>query len=123
MILKRFKSVVVRLGASLLALVVMVSAQVAAQTPRIVTADDLSRLPLTEMPAQPDTGNTVAIFLTGDGGWATLDKQVVSEMRAHGIAVVGLNTRPYLSKKVSIPGSMRTEEHGPSCRSSRWTRP
>jgi Type IV secretory pathway, VirJ component len=87
MILKRFKSVVVRLGASLLALVVMVSAQGAAQTPRIVTADDLSRLPLTEMPAQPDTGNTVAIFLTGDGGWATLDKQVVSEMRAHGIAL------------------------------------
>ena len=51
------------------------------------------------MPAQPDTGSVVAIFLTGDGGWAALDKQVVAEMRTHGVAVVGLDTRPYLSKK------------------------
>lgn len=99
MILKRLESVIGRTGASLLALVVLACVPVAAQSTRISTADDLSRLPLTEMPALPDTGNTVAIFLTGDGGWATLDKQVVAEMRAHGIAVVGLNTRPYLSKK------------------------
>lgn len=51
------------------------------------------------MPALPDTGSALAIFLTGDGGWASLDKQVVAEMRAHGIAVIGLNTRPYLSKR------------------------
>lgn len=99
MILKRFKSMAIRLGASSLALFVLGSASAAAQTPSTATVDDLSKLPITEMPAQPDTGNTVAIFMTGDGGWATLDKQVVAEMRAHGIAVVGLNTRPYLSKK------------------------
>lgn len=61
--------------------------------------DDLSRLPLQEMPAIPDTGSTLAVFMTGDGGWAALDKGVVSELRAHGVSVIGLNTRPYLSKK------------------------
>jgi type IV secretory pathway VirJ component len=84
---------------ALVAFVAFVAAPASAQTPRASVIDDLSKLPITEMPAQPDTGNTVAIFLTGDGGWASLDKQVVAEMRAHGIAVVGLNTRPYLSKK------------------------
>lgn len=61
--------------------------------------DDLSKLPLQEMPAFPDTGNTLAVFLTGDGGWAALDKGVVSELRAHDVSVIGLNTRPYLSRK------------------------
>jgi type IV secretory pathway VirJ component len=84
---------------ALVALVALIPTAMSAQPTRSALSDDLSRLPITEMPAQPDTGNTVAIFLTGDGGWATLDKQVVAEMRAHGVAVVGLNTRPYLSKK------------------------
>ena len=61
--------------------------------------DDLAKLPIQEMPALPDTGNTLAVFLTGDGGWASLDKDVVAELRSHGVSVVGLNTRPYLSKK------------------------
>jgi len=61
--------------------------------------DDLSRLPLTEMRAAPDTSGVLVIFLTGDGGWASIDKQVTGEIRAHGVDVVGLNTRPYLGKK------------------------
>lgn len=84
---------------ALVAFVTVVASAASAQSPRSSVVDDLSKLPLTEMPAQPDTGNTLAIFLTGDGGWASLDKQVVAEMRAHGIAVVGLNTRSYLSKR------------------------
>jgi len=92
-----FKSDAIRCGAGLLALVVLASVPVSAQTPN--SADDLSRLPLMEMPAIPDTGSVVAVFLTGDGGWAALDKQVVAELRAHGVSVIGLNTRPYLSKK------------------------
>jgi type IV secretory pathway VirJ component len=60
---------------------------------------DLSQLPLTEMRASPDTSNVLVIFLTGDGGWASIDKQVTAEIRAHGVDVVGLNTRPYLGRK------------------------
>jgi type IV secretory pathway VirJ component len=60
---------------------------------------DLSQLPLTEMRASPDTSNVLVIFLTGDGGWASIDKQVTAEIRAHGVDVIGLNTRPYLGRK------------------------
>lgn len=51
------------------------------------------------MRAAPDTSGVLVIFLTGDGGWASIDKQVTGEIRAHGVDVVGLNTRPYLGKK------------------------
>jgi type IV secretory pathway VirJ component len=61
-------------------------------------ADDLRDLPLIEVPSLA-AGNTLAIFLSGDGGWADLDKQVSATLAAHGIAVVGLNTRSYLGKK------------------------
>lgn len=72
---------------------------VAAQSQSKSTADDLSRLPLTEMRAAADTSGILAIFLTGDGGWASIDKKVTAELQSHGIDVVGLNTRPYLGRK------------------------
>ena len=68
-----------------------------AQTVPLVT-DDVRDLPLIEVPS-PGAGNTLAIFLSGDGGWADVDKQVSATLAAHGIAVVGLNTRSYLGKK------------------------
>ena len=84
---------------NLLALVALLATQNVAQNPAAKGGDDLSKLPLSEMPATADTSSVLAIFLTGDGGWAKLDKQVTSQLRSHGVAVVGLNTRPYLSKK------------------------
>lgn len=99
MIAVRVLSSGVRHGARLLAFFAFTAACASAQTLIRDQGDDLSKLPLSELRAQPDTGSVLAIFLTGDGGWASLDKQVVAEMRAHGVAVVGLNTRPYLSKK------------------------
>jgi Type IV secretory pathway, VirJ component len=81
------------MGVALAGIPVVVGSQVA------VSQDDLSRLPLTEMRATPDSSNVLVIFLTGDGGWASIDKQVTAEIRAHGVDVVGLNTRPYLGKK------------------------
>ena len=52
-------------------------------------------LPLTEIPARR-TGDAVAVFLTGDGGFAELDKQVAHVLADSGIAVVALDTRSYL---------------------------
>ena len=65
---------------------------------RPLAGDDVRGLPLIEVPALA-AGNTLAIFLSGDGGWADLDKQVSAALAAHGIAVVGLNTRTYLGSK------------------------
>ncbi|MFO1507025.1 MAG: AcvB/VirJ family lysyl-phosphatidylglycerol hydrolase [Lysobacterales bacterium] len=56
---------------------------------------DLSDLPLADIPAEGgDAANahTIAIMLTGDGGWAGLDRGVAKALAAHGIHVVGFST-------------------------------
>jgi len=56
-------------------------------------------LPLVELPTKTPAGKTFAILLTGDGGFATLDRGVANELVARGMPVVVLNTRPYLSSR------------------------
>ena len=57
----------------------------------------LSGLPLIELPAEPRTAptDTFAIILSGDGGWAGLDKEVAHALTEQGIAVVGLDSLRY----------------------------
>ena len=52
-------------------------------------------LPLTEIPARRP-GDVLAVFLTGDGGFAELDRQIARVLADSGIAVVALDTRSYL---------------------------
>jgi type IV secretory pathway VirJ component len=57
---------------------------------------DLAGLPLVEVPpARGGRSDTFAILLSGDGGWAGLDKQVAAALAAKGIAVVGLDSLRY----------------------------
>ncbi|MGO9424754.1 MAG: virulence factor family protein [Steroidobacteraceae bacterium] len=58
---------------------------------------DLGKLPVIEIPAQAGTaaGDTFAIILSGDGGWAGLDKEVALALSARGIPVVGLDSLRY----------------------------
>lgn len=70
-----------------------------AQQPKRVVAPDVSDLPLIEIPARNATSRAFAIFLTGDGGWATLDRNVSKELVSHGVSVVALDTRVYLSDR------------------------
>jgi len=58
--------------------------------------DDLAALALVEVPA--DRGRVLAIFLTGDGGWAALDRSVAGALAKRGVAVVGLKSCDYLSR-------------------------
>ena len=51
-------------------------------------------LPLLEFPA--DSGRTVAVFLSGDGGWAELPREVAGGLVDAGVAVVGVDSRRYL---------------------------
>jgi type IV secretory pathway VirJ component len=61
------------------------------------TPSGLGNLPVVEIPAQPGTTPTdsFAIILSGDGGWAGLDKEVALALSAHGIPVVGLDSLRY----------------------------
>lgn len=58
---------------------------------------ELTGLPLIDVPAlagQPPT-DEFAIVLSGDGGWAGLDKDVAAALTAKGIPVVGLDSLRY----------------------------
>lgn len=59
------------------------------------TDSSVRGLPLAEVPARR-AGNAVAVFLTGDGGFAELDKQIANVLADSGISVVALDTRAYL---------------------------
>ncbi|RKH93115.1 virulence factor family protein [Corallococcus sp. AB038B] len=57
-------------------------------------------LPLVEVPATSDVpGDTLALFVTGDGGWASLDQTVSESLAAQGIPVVGFNSLRYFWKR------------------------
>lgn len=55
----------------------------------------IAHLPLTEVPAT-GPGDVLAVFLTGDGGWTTLERGVSAELRGAGIPVVGFSQLWYL---------------------------
>jgi type IV secretory pathway VirJ component len=56
----------------------------------------IAGLPLIEVPASRDSGSTMAVILSGDGGWAAGDKQMAAGLTEHGIPVVGLDVPSYL---------------------------
>ena len=63
-----------------------------------VVADELRDLPIEEVPATSKQSNRMALFLTGDGGWASLDKEVSKRLAQQGIPVVALNSLQYFWK-------------------------
>lgn len=57
-------------------------------------------LPLVEVPATSNLpGHTLALIVTGDGGWASLDQSVSESLAAQGIPVVGFNSLRYFWKR------------------------
>ena len=59
------------------------------------TNDDVKGLPITELKAR-EHSETLAIFLSGDGGWADIDKQIGRTLAEKGVDVVGFDDRGYL---------------------------
>jgi len=54
-------------------------------------------LPLLELPTA--RGPLLAVILSGDGGWTGIDRKIAGELAsAHGIAVVGLDSRRYFRR-------------------------
>ena len=56
---------------------------------------DVEDLPLVELPVDQSSQDSFAIMLSGDGGWAGLDKEVAAELNARGVAVVGWDSLRY----------------------------
>ena len=54
-----------------------------------------AKLPLVEIPARKSTSDTMVIFVSGDGGWATIDRSISKVLADSGMPVVGLNALQY----------------------------
>jgi type IV secretory pathway VirJ component len=62
--------------------------------PTVVKAPAVQDLPLVELPVR-DSARQLAVVVTGDGGWASLDRRVGETLASHGVPVVGLNALQY----------------------------
>ena len=58
-----------------------------------------AKLPLVEVPATIGTSDTLVVFVSGDGGWAAIDKSISKVLAGNGMPVVGLNALQYFWSK------------------------
>lgn len=68
------------------------------KTAPVAPPSGLGDLPVIEEPAvvgSPDSRNDLAVFWSGDGGWAGIDKEVSNALNARGIPVVGVDSLRY----------------------------
>lgn len=56
-------------------------------------------LPLVEVPAATPSPDSFAILLSGDGGWAGIDKHLASALNTQGLSVVGWDSLRYFWKR------------------------
>ena len=61
-------------------------------------ATEVSDLPLVEMPP-PHPGATLAVLVTGDGGWRALDRLVADGLHNRGFGIVGLISSRYFATR------------------------
>ena len=59
------------------------------------------KLPLVEVPATRGASDTLVVFVSGDGGWAAIDKEISKVLAGEGMPVVGLNALQYFWTKRS----------------------
>jgi type IV secretory pathway VirJ component len=59
------------------------------------SAGELGDLPLVEVAAHGSGSDYMAVFWSGDGGWAELDQEVSASLAGHGVPVVGVNSLKY----------------------------
>ena len=67
----------------------------------------VSDLPLVELPATGAAKDVLAIMLSGDGGWAGLDREVARELNARSVPVVGWDSLRYFWDARTPDGAAR----------------
>lgn len=68
---------------------------VALQATAPAAQQSLADLQLVEVAATQGSDDRFAVILTGDGGWAGIDREIAAELASRGIPVVGLSTLQY----------------------------
>jgi type IV secretory pathway VirJ component len=62
--------------------------------PAAAQAPEIQDLPVTTVRAAHES-DTLAILITGDGGWAGLDRELAAELASRGVSTVGFNSLRY----------------------------
>ncbi len=71
-----------------------------AQSMNSAQAENIHDLPITELVSSgKQMRNAIVLFITGDGGWADIDKVVTRRLVERGFDVVGVDSRAYLGTK------------------------
>lgn len=65
-------------------------------------ASDLKELPLVELAAKGNRRDYFAIMYSGDGGWATIDREVSEGLNSRGVSVVGVDSLRYFWTKTDV---------------------
>lgn len=65
----------------------------------------ISDLPVIEVRASGPPTTLMAVLLSGDGGWAGVDKRMAASLAERGLPVVGLNSPAYLGTKRTPDGA------------------
>jgi type IV secretory pathway VirJ component len=78
---------------------VSVERAIAALPAHAAVAGTISDLPLEEVPAPEATRDVFAVILTGDGGWAGIDREIADGLMGAGMNVVGFNSLQYFWRK------------------------
>jgi len=63
--------------------------------PTAAQAPEIKDLPVTTVRAAALETDTLALLLTGDGGWAGLDRELAARLAARGVSTVGFNSLRY----------------------------
>lgn len=66
---------------------------------RVVLPDDVADLPLTDIAPTKGDAHRIAIIITGDGGWAGLDRGVADALTADGVRVIGFSSLKFFWHK------------------------
>ncbi len=83
---------------------------------------ELGELPVVEVPAEGG-GDTFAVLLSGDGGWAGLDKEVAGALASRGIPVAGVDSLRYFWTPHTPEGMAQDLDRMLRYYSSQWHRP
>jgi len=67
--------------------------------------EQVNDLPLVELPVKDSTKDYLAVIVSGDGGWASIDRELASVLVRDGVPVVGLNSLKYFWTKRSPESS------------------
>jgi type IV secretory pathway VirJ component len=59
------------------------------------TTGEVKGLPLVELPVKDPDNDILAVIISGDGGWASIDRQMGEYLCSQGVSVVGLNSLKY----------------------------